>query len=98
VKKLNAQLPLWKNDLPASEALRPSRGPSKLASVLGPLLCMALPVECEANLRCARYDDGVIHRISTLDVVLYFKDKKKADEVFFKLKDRDETFDRALRL
>jgi hypothetical protein len=28
----------------------------------------------------------------------YFKDEKKADEVFFKLKDRDEAFDRALRL
>jgi hypothetical protein len=28
----------------------------------------------------------------------YFKDEKKADEVFFKLKDRDDTFDRALRL
>jgi hypothetical protein len=28
----------------------------------------------------------------------YFKDEKKADEVFFKLKGRDDTFDRALRL
>jgi hypothetical protein len=28
----------------------------------------------------------------------YFKDEKKADEVFFKLRDRDDTFDRALRL
>lgn len=28
----------------------------------------------------------------------YFKDEKKADEVFFKLKDRDDTFDRTLRL
>lgn len=28
----------------------------------------------------------------------YFKDEKKADEVFFKLKDRDDAFDRALRL
>jgi len=28
----------------------------------------------------------------------YFKDEKKADEVFFKLKDRDATFDRALTL
>jgi hypothetical protein len=28
----------------------------------------------------------------------YFKDEKKADEVFFKLKDRDDTFDRVLRL
>ena len=28
----------------------------------------------------------------------YFKDEKKADEVFFKLKDRDDTFDRALHL
>ncbi len=28
----------------------------------------------------------------------YFKDEKKADEVFFKLEDRDEAFDRALRL
>jgi hypothetical protein len=28
----------------------------------------------------------------------YFKDEKKSDEVFFKLKDRDEAFDRALRL
>ena len=27
----------------------------------------------------------------------YFKDEKKADEVFFRLKDRDEPFDRALR-
>lgn len=26
----------------------------------------------------------------------YFKDEKKADEVFFKLKDRDDTFDRTL--
>ena len=28
----------------------------------------------------------------------YFKDEKKSDEVFFKLKDRDERFDRTLRL
>jgi len=28
----------------------------------------------------------------------YFKDEKKADEVFCKLKDRDDTFDRTLRL
>lgn len=28
----------------------------------------------------------------------YFKDEKKADEIFFKLKDRDEAFDRTLRL
>ena len=28
----------------------------------------------------------------------YFKDEKKADEVFFKLKDHDDTFDRTLRL
>ncbi len=28
----------------------------------------------------------------------YFKDEKKADEVFFKLKERDDTFDRTLRL
>lgn len=28
----------------------------------------------------------------------YFKDEKKSDEVFFKLKDRDEPFDRTLRL
>jgi hypothetical protein len=28
----------------------------------------------------------------------YFKDEKKADEVFFKLKDRDDAFDHALRL
>jgi hypothetical protein len=28
----------------------------------------------------------------------YFKDEKKADEVFLRLKQRDETFDRALRL
>lgn len=28
----------------------------------------------------------------------YFKDEKKADEVFFRLKDRDDAFDRALRL
>lgn len=28
----------------------------------------------------------------------YFKDEKKADEVFFRLKDRDDTFNRALRL
>jgi len=28
----------------------------------------------------------------------YFKDEKKSDEVFFKLKDRDDAFDRALRL
>lgn len=28
----------------------------------------------------------------------YFKDEKKADEVFFKLKEREDTFDRALRL
>ena len=28
----------------------------------------------------------------------YFKDEKKADEVFFKLKDRDDAFDRTLRL
>jgi hypothetical protein len=28
----------------------------------------------------------------------YFKDEKKSDEVFFKLKDRDESFDRTLRL
>lgn len=28
----------------------------------------------------------------------YFKDEKKADEVFFKLKDRDDKFDRTLRL
>lgn len=28
----------------------------------------------------------------------YFKDEKKADEVFFRLKDRDATFDRALSL
>jgi hypothetical protein len=28
----------------------------------------------------------------------YFKDEKKADEVFFKLKDRDDAFDGALRL
>jgi hypothetical protein len=28
----------------------------------------------------------------------YFKDEKKADEVFFRLKQKDDTFDRALRL
>src|ERR1700730_3044378 len=28
----------------------------------------------------------------------YFKDEKKSDEVFFKLKDRDDSFDRTLRL
>ena len=28
----------------------------------------------------------------------YFKDEKKADEVFFRLRDRDDAFDRALRL
>jgi len=28
----------------------------------------------------------------------YFKDEKKADEVFYKLKERDDSFDRALRL
>jgi hypothetical protein len=28
----------------------------------------------------------------------YFKDEKKADEVFFKLRERDDTFDRTLRL
>ena len=41
--------------------------------------------------------DFYLYFLQPFDVP-YFKDEKKADEVFFKLKDRDDTFDRALRL
>ena len=41
--------------------------------------------------------DFYLYFLQPFDVP-YFKDEKKADEVFFKLKERDEAFDRALRL
>jgi hypothetical protein len=41
--------------------------------------------------------DFYLYFLHPFDAV-YFKDEKKADEVFFKLKDRDDTFDRVLRL
>ena len=47
--------------------------------------------------RAARTRDFYLYFLQPFDAP-YFKDEKKADEVFFKLKDRDDTFDRALRL
>jgi hypothetical protein len=41
--------------------------------------------------------DFYLYFLQPFDVP-YFKDEKKTDEVFFKLKDRDDAFDRALRL